>query len=307
MILLSLRVGRWPMLAAGPAERPDLGLFSHSRPGSSSGSATCTTPCWSTIYLVVALVAGQLAAAQIRAQARKERIREESEKLTRTLLDSVSHELAHAPRRHHRGWRWKISTTRRRRSRPAWPAKCAPPPTAAEPALVRNLLDQTRLESGTLQPRMEWCDARDSGQCRGGRPWPTRWRGPRASTAGGSRRIAAGPGRLRPDRACPGPICCSMPPFTPRRGRRCALTGRPRRRRARRVFFTRDRPRAPACRPGAMREPALREILPRKFRAVRRARASGFPIVRGFAGGPGRRSRSPERKIPTAGLPSFAR
>src|SRR5581483_4589384 len=82
----------------------------------------------------------------------------ESEKLHRALLDGVSHELktplavlsaaaenfdkADAPTR--AGLTGEIRTATRRLNR-----------------LVSNLLDQTRLESGTLQPKLDWCDAND--------------------------------------------------------------------------------------------------------------------------------------------------
>jgi K+-sensing histidine kinase KdpD len=156
MILLSLRVGRWPMLAAGLLSALTWDYFLIA-PRYQFRISTVHDALLVAIYLVVALVAGQLA-AEIRAQARKERIREESEKLTRTLLDSVSHELRtplavitaaldnfdDAPAPVKVGLAGEMRTATRRLNR-----------------LVRNLLDQTRLESGTLQPRMEWCDARD--------------------------------------------------------------------------------------------------------------------------------------------------
>jgi len=94
----------------------------------------------------------------LRAAGEREKRLAESEKLHRTLLDSVSHELrtplavitaaaealahADAPTREN-----LIAETRsaaRRLNR-----------------LVGNLLDQTRLESGALQARLDWCDAND--------------------------------------------------------------------------------------------------------------------------------------------------
>ncbi len=156
MILLSSRVGRWPMLVAGLLSALTWDYFLIA-PRFQLRISNVHDALLVAIYLVVALVAGQLT-AEIRAQARKERIREESEKLTRTLLDSVSHELRtplavitaaldnfdDAPAPVKAGLAGEMRTATRRLNR-----------------LVRNLLDQTRLESGTLQPRMEWCDARD--------------------------------------------------------------------------------------------------------------------------------------------------
>jgi two-component system sensor histidine kinase KdpD len=95
---------------------------------------------------------------QLRAASEREKLLAESEKLHRALLDGVSHELktplavltataeslpaADASTREH--LIDEIRTATRRLNR-----------------LVNNLLDQTRLESGALQPRLDWCDAQD--------------------------------------------------------------------------------------------------------------------------------------------------
>ena len=87
-----------------------------------------------------------------------EKLLAESDKLHRTLLDGVSHELktplavltsavenlasADAATRSDLGV--EIRTATRRLNR-----------------LVNNLLDQTRLESGALRPRLDWCDGHD--------------------------------------------------------------------------------------------------------------------------------------------------
>ena len=94
----------------------------------------------------------------LRAAGEREKLLAESEKLHRALLDGVSHELktplavltgaienlaaADAPTRI--GLTAEIRTATRRLTR-----------------LVNNLLDQTRLESGALKPRLDWCDAHD--------------------------------------------------------------------------------------------------------------------------------------------------
>jgi two-component system sensor histidine kinase KdpD len=95
---------------------------------------------------------------QLRAAGEREKLLAESEKLHRALLDGVSHELktplavlgaavenlATADEPTRAALAGEIRTATRRLNR-----------------LVNNLLDQTRLESGALQPRLDWCDAHD--------------------------------------------------------------------------------------------------------------------------------------------------
>ncbi len=95
---------------------------------------------------------------QLQAAGEREKLLAESDKLHRALLDGVSHEL---------------------RTPLAVLTAAAETFTQADPAtrdrlaaeigtatrrlnrLVGNLLDQTRLETGSLRPRLDWCDARD--------------------------------------------------------------------------------------------------------------------------------------------------
>ena len=94
----------------------------------------------------------------LREAGEREKIFAESDKLHRALLDGVSHELktplavleaatenlpteVDTPMGKMAG---EIRTATRRLNR-----------------LVGNLLDQTRLETGTLRPRLDWCDAND--------------------------------------------------------------------------------------------------------------------------------------------------
>jgi two-component system sensor histidine kinase KdpD len=95
---------------------------------------------------------------QLRETSDREKLLAESEKLHRALLDSVSHELRTPlavitgaletlgtnPPLESAGLIGEMRTAARRLNR-----------------LVGNLLDQTRLESGALKPRLDWCDARD--------------------------------------------------------------------------------------------------------------------------------------------------
>lgn len=94
----------------------------------------------------------------LREAGEREKLLAESEKLHRVLLDSVSHELrtplavitgslenlATTPLTLHDSLIDEARAAARRLNR-----------------LVGNLLDQTRLESGALRPRMDWCDVRD--------------------------------------------------------------------------------------------------------------------------------------------------
>jgi two-component system sensor histidine kinase KdpD len=95
---------------------------------------------------------------QLRAAGEREKLLAESEKLHRTLLDGVSHELktplavlgaavenlSTADDATRAELADEIRTATRRLNR-----------------LVNNLLDQTRLESGMLKPRLDWCDGHD--------------------------------------------------------------------------------------------------------------------------------------------------
>ncbi len=94
----------------------------------------------------------------LRSAGEREKLLVESEKLHRSLLDSVSHELrtplavitsatenlSTADASLQAGLQSEIRLAARRLNR-----------------LVGNLLDQTRLESGVLRPKPDWCDAQD--------------------------------------------------------------------------------------------------------------------------------------------------
>jgi two-component system sensor histidine kinase KdpD len=94
----------------------------------------------------------------LRDASEREKLLVESEKLHRVLLDSVSHEL-----------RTPLAVI----SSALENIQDAPPDLRADLVrearaaagrlnrLVGNLLDQTRLETGALRPRLDWCDAHD--------------------------------------------------------------------------------------------------------------------------------------------------
>ena len=94
----------------------------------------------------------------LREAGAREKLLAESDKLHRVLLDSVSHELR-TP--------LAVITGTLENLPDATPELRAELVGAGRAAarrlnrLVGNLLDQTRLESGTLKPRLDWCDARD--------------------------------------------------------------------------------------------------------------------------------------------------
>jgi two-component system sensor histidine kinase KdpD len=95
---------------------------------------------------------------QLHAAAEREKLLAESDRLHRTLLDSVSHELK-TPLAVLRAAAENLGKA------PAGPASALADEilTATHRLdwLVANLLSQTRLESGSLTPQMDWCDARD--------------------------------------------------------------------------------------------------------------------------------------------------
>ncbi len=94
----------------------------------------------------------------LRAAGEREKILAESDRLHRTLLDSVSHELK-TPLAVLRTAAEKLDTDdARKRASLVGEVRTA---TSRLDHLVANLLNQTRLESGTLRPQPDWCDARD--------------------------------------------------------------------------------------------------------------------------------------------------
>ena len=95
---------------------------------------------------------------QLRAASEREKFFAESDRLHRTLLDSVSHELK-TPLAVLRSAGEKLDTDdARKRAGLTAEIRTA---TRRLDHLVANLLNQTRLEAGGLKPQLDWCDARD--------------------------------------------------------------------------------------------------------------------------------------------------
>lgn len=94
----------------------------------------------------------------LREAGEREKLLAESDKLHRVLLDSVSHELR-TPLAVITG-----SLENLAEAKPGLRDALVAEGRAAARRLNRlvgNLLDQTRLESGALKPRLDWCDVRD--------------------------------------------------------------------------------------------------------------------------------------------------
>jgi K+-sensing histidine kinase KdpD len=152
VIALSLRVSRWPVLFAALLSAFAWDYFFVS-PRMSFAVLDFDDTLLLGIYFVVALVAGQLT-TYIREH---EKLSAEAE-LHRTLFDTVSHELK-TPLSVLRSASEKVDTDDAAK-RATITAEIAAA-TSRLDHLVANLLNQTRLESGVLRPRLDWCDARD--------------------------------------------------------------------------------------------------------------------------------------------------
>jgi two-component system sensor histidine kinase KdpD len=94
----------------------------------------------------------------LRAASEREKLLAESDKLHRTLLDGVSHELKTPLAVLSSAVENLSSADDATRSELAHEIKTA---TRRLNRLVGNLLDQTRLESGALRPHLDWCDGHD--------------------------------------------------------------------------------------------------------------------------------------------------
>jgi two-component system sensor histidine kinase KdpD len=105
-----------------------------------------------------AQIAMQVEREQLRIVSEREQLLAQSEKLHRTLLDSVSHELR-TPLAVLSTATAKLGTQNEaNRAELALEIRTA---TIRLNRLVGNLLNLNRLESGTLKPRLDWCNLRD--------------------------------------------------------------------------------------------------------------------------------------------------
>lgn len=93
-----------------------------------------------------------------RAAGEREKLLAESEKLHRALLDGVSHELKTPLAVLHSAAESLKRADERTRGQLTDEIITA---TLRLHRLVNNLLDQTRLESGALRPKLDWCDPHD--------------------------------------------------------------------------------------------------------------------------------------------------
>jgi K+-sensing histidine kinase KdpD len=155
VIALSLRTGKGPALAAALLSGTAWNFF-FVPPRLSFSVLNFDESLLLTTYLVVALIGGQLAA--LRSAADRAKLLAESERLHQTLLDSVSHELK-TPIAVFRSALEQLGTTDPlRRELLVRELRMA---MQRLDNVVGNLLNQNRLESGVLRPRMDWCVARD--------------------------------------------------------------------------------------------------------------------------------------------------
>jgi K+-sensing histidine kinase KdpD len=160
-----------PMLRAGAV----LGVFVLQLP---AGIARATPEQRELIEGFAAQIALLVEREQLRAASEREKFFAESDRLHRTLLDSVSHELK-TPLAVLRAAGEKLDTEdARKRAGLTAEVRTA---TSRLDHLVANLLNQTRLEAGGVRPQPDWCDARDIihaarraiGEALAGRPFKT--------------------------------------------------------------------------------------------------------------------------------------
>ena len=132
-----------------------LGVFSVRLP---SGQKELAPLQWELLGGFADQLARLIEREQLRQASEREKFFAESDRLHRTLLDSVSHELK-TPLAVLRSAGEKLDQADAgKRAGLAQEIRTA---TGRLDHLVANLLDQTRLESGGLKPALDWCDARD--------------------------------------------------------------------------------------------------------------------------------------------------
>lgn len=155
VIALSMRISRWPAVAAAVLSSVAWNFF-FVPPRLSFSVLHFDESLLLTTYFVVALIGSQL--TSLRSAADRARLLAESERMHQTLLDSVSHELK-TPVAVFRSAVEQLGT-----SDPVKRELLMGELRIAMQRLdniVGNLLNQTRLESGVLRPKLDWCDGRD--------------------------------------------------------------------------------------------------------------------------------------------------
>jgi two-component system sensor histidine kinase KdpD len=155
VIALSLRISRWPALAAAVLSSVAWNFF-FVPPRLSFSVLHFDESLLLITFFAVALIGSQLTA--LRSTADRAKLLAESERLHQTLLDSVSHELK-TPVAVFRTAVEQLGTSDPgKRELLVAELRIA---TERLDNLVGNLLNQTRLESGVLRPKLDWCDGRD--------------------------------------------------------------------------------------------------------------------------------------------------
>ena len=155
VIGLSLRVRRWPVLTAAVASAAAWD-FVFVPPRLSFSMLHVDDSLLLGSYFAVALIGTQLTA--LRSADGRARLLAESERMHQTLLDTVSHELK-TPIAALRSAVEQLHTDdRAKRDRMMEEVRIA---VQRLDDLVANLLDLTRLDSGVLKPRLDWCDVHD--------------------------------------------------------------------------------------------------------------------------------------------------
>ena len=155
VIALSFHISRWPALAAAIVSATAWNFF-FVPPRLSFSVLHFDESLLLITYFAVALIGGQLAA--LRREADRAKLLAESERMHQTLLDSVSHELMTPIAVIRSGIEQLEDADEARREHLLHELHIA---TERLDNLVGNLLNQSRLESGVLKPRLDWCDGRD--------------------------------------------------------------------------------------------------------------------------------------------------
>ncbi len=132
-----------------------LGVFSLRLP---PGVTTITEEQRELMETFAAQIALQVEREQLRLASEREKLLAESDRLHRTLLDCVSHELK-TPLAVLRSAADHLRTLTSGRAA-TFTAEIGTATRRLE-HLVANLLNQTRLEAGAIKPHLDWCDARD--------------------------------------------------------------------------------------------------------------------------------------------------